>query len=40
MTLLIAHRGLTDGPDQDKENTLSAIIAARTQGFDVEVDVW
>jgi hypothetical protein len=40
MTLLIAHRGLVDGPDKDKENTLAAIISARTQGYDVEIDVW
>lgn len=40
MTLLIAHRGLMLGPDKDKENTLSAIISARTQGYDVEIDVW
>lgn len=40
MTLLIAHRGLLDGPDTDKENTLSALLAARQQGFDVEIDVW
>jgi len=23
--LLIAHRGLLDGPDKDKENTISAL---------------
>ena len=40
MTLLIAHRGLMNGPDPNKENTLSAIIAARTAGYDVEIDVW
>lgn len=40
MPLLIAHRGLLDGPDKDKENTISALIAARQQGYDVEIDVW
>ena len=40
MTLLIAHRGLVDGPDRDKENTLSAILSARSRGYDVEIDLW
>lgn len=40
MTKLIAHRGLLHGPDKDKENTLSTILAARSQGYDVEIDVW
>ena len=40
MTLLIAHRGLVDGPDKDKENTLGALLSARNQGYDVEIDVW
>lgn len=40
MPLLIAHRGLVDGPDRFKENSLTALLSARSQGFDVEVDVW
>jgi hypothetical protein len=40
MTLLIAHRGLLDGPDSAKENQLSTIMSARSQGYDVEIDVW
>jgi hypothetical protein len=40
MPLLIAHRGLLNGPDKDKENTLSAILTARQQGYDVEIDLW
>lgn len=39
MTILIAHRGLVDGPDRYKENSLTALLAARSQGFDVEVDI-
>lgn len=40
MPLLIAHRGLMDGPDRDKENTVIAITSARNEGYDVEIDVW
>lgn len=40
MTVLIAHRGLTRGPDPHIENTHSAITQARQQGYDVEIDVW
>ena len=40
MPLLIAHRGLVDGPDKTKENTVSAILSARNQGYDVEIDLW
>jgi hypothetical protein len=40
LPILIAHRGLVDGPDKDKENSISAILAARHQGFDVEIDLW
>ena len=40
MPLLIAHRGLVDGPDINKENTVSAISSARQEGYDVEIDVW
>ena len=37
---LIAHRGNTSGPNQETENTTSAIDEALSQGFDSEIDVW
>lgn len=37
---LIAHRGLMNGPDPSKENTIEQIDLALKEGFDVEVDVW
>lgn len=39
---IIAHRGLTDGPDQDglAENTANQISYALSLGFDVEIDLW
>ena len=37
---IIAHRGLVNGPDKNKENTLPTIMSALGLGFDVEVDVW
>lgn len=40
MPLLIAHRGLIDGPNPEIENKYETLLAARRQGFDVEVDVW
>lgn len=40
MPLLIAHRGLLDGPDPDLENAPSSIELARKLGHDVEIDVW
>ena len=36
----IAHRGLLNGPDPEKENTPEQITLALAEGFDVEVDVW
>lgn len=36
---LIAHRGNINGPNPDKENTISYINSALNSGFDVEVDV-
>jgi hypothetical protein len=36
----IAHRGLFDGPNKDKENSPAQINQAIWKGFDVEVDVW
>jgi hypothetical protein len=40
MPLLIAHRGLLDGPDPDLENSPSMIELARRLGYDVEIDLW
>jgi len=37
---LIAHRGLTHGPDLDLENHPDQIIKSLAHGFDCEVDVW
>lgn len=40
MPLLIAHRGLVDGPNSEIENKYETLLSARQQGFDVEIDVW
>lgn len=40
MVLLIAHRGLLDGPDDELENSVPAIELARRLGHDVEIDLW
>jgi hypothetical protein len=37
---LIAHRGLFNGPDSEKENHPDQIQAALDLGFECEVDVW
>jgi hypothetical protein len=37
---IIAHRGLLDGPDIDRENSPNQINEALSLGFDVEVDLW
>ncbi len=37
---LIAHRGLTDGPNKSLENQPQHIKSALDQGFDCEVDLW
>lgn len=37
---LIAHRGLFDGPNKDKENHPEQLITALSAGFEVEVDLW
>lgn len=37
--LLIAHRGLVNGPNAKLENTPHAIESARSLGYDVEIDV-
>ena len=38
--ILIAHRGLTNGPDPELENHPAKIINSLRSGFDCEVDVW
>ena len=38
--ILIAHRGNTEGPNPQYENSPEYITYASNQGFDVEVDVW
>lgn len=40
MTFLIAHRGLLNGPDPEKENLPSTIERSRSLGYDVEIDLW
>ena len=37
---LIAHRGLTDGPDSNLENHPNQIELTLLQGFDCEIDLW
>lgn len=37
---LIAHRGLTRGPNKHLENRPATIMSAIEQGFDCEVDLW
>lgn len=36
----IAHRGNTNGPDRERENSPGYIKEAIRMGYDVEVDVW
>jgi hypothetical protein len=38
--IYIAHRGLFEGPDKDKENNPEQIDKAVEMGYDVELDVW
>jgi hypothetical protein len=38
--LIIAHRGLTDGPDKLLQNTPTQVQHALDFGYDVEIDVW
>jgi len=40
MSLFIAHRGNTDGPNPSRENHPSYIQEALDKGYFVEVDVW
>jgi len=37
---LIAHRGLTQGPDKNIENCPKQLLKAIEQGFDCEIDLW
>jgi len=37
---LIAHRGLTQGPNKELENKPEQIISALDQGYDCEIDLW
>lgn len=37
---LISHRGNTDGPKPELENSPAYLLKAINEGFDVEVDVW
>jgi len=37
---LIAHRGLTNGPNAELENKPSNIINSLSIGFDCEIDLW
>jgi len=39
-TKLIAHRGLTNGPNVNLENRPQQIELALAQGFDCEIDLW
>lgn len=38
--ILIAHRGLFNGPNSEIENTPEQIELALSKGYDCEVDVW
>jgi hypothetical protein len=38
--LIIAHRGLTDGPDELLQNHPDQVQRALDQGFDAEIDLW
>lgn len=38
--IFIAHRGNTEGPDPDNENTCPHIDRALHMGFECELDVW
>lgn len=40
MSILIAHRGLINGPDENLENKRSTIERALNYRFDVEIDLW
>lgn len=37
---IIAHRGNLNGPDEKRDNNISAILECINLGFDVEIDLW
>lgn len=37
---LIAHRGLTNGPNVDLENKPEQILKSLSEGYDCEIDLW
>ena len=37
---LIAHRGLTDGPNAELENNPEQIHKSLSAGYDCEIDLW
>ena len=37
---LIAHRGLTSGPDVNLENRPEQILKSLSEGYDCEIDLW
>jgi hypothetical protein len=38
--ILIAHRGLFEGPNENLENTPEQIVTALYEGYHAEIDVW
>lgn len=40
MPLLIAHRGLLNGPNKNEENAPDIIEKIRSLGYDAEIDLW
>tara|TARA_R110000744_G_scaffold10219_3_gene31937 strand:- start:2586 stop:3008 length:423 start_codon:yes stop_codon:yes gene_type:complete len=38
--ILISHRGNLDGKNIERENSISYIEEALSNGFDVEIDIW
>lgn len=40
MMILIAHRGLMEGPNKEIENHPDQIMSALDSGYDCEIDVW
>lgn len=37
---IIAHRGLINGPDDNRQNHPEQVEIALSEGFDAEIDVW
>lgn len=38
--IFVSHRGNTNGPKPERENTIDYIQEALDKGFDVEIDIW